>query len=322
MGTIEALRIQNFKSVKDVQLNCKRVNVFIGEPNTGKSNLLEALALFALPYTGNISPLIRNSDLSNLFFENDLSNTVSVSASDRVCLISYNRDLVFFRFAHGDKKVNEYPLQLTGSEASGDMYDFQIHPYFFRNLKKFHRKGYDFLFPPNGDNLFSILQTNKSLRLLVSNFVQDRGFKLTFRQATSEIEISKEEDNILTTYPFEVISDTLQRIIFFLTAMESNKAGTTLIFEEPESNVFPYYTKILAERISRDESKQYFISTHNPVFLKSLIEKTNEEQIVVNLVDMFQYQTKVTQLDSNGNSEILNLGEDVFLNFDKLLSPT
>ena len=33
--------IKNFKSIKDLHLDCKRVNVFIGKPNVGKSNILE-----------------------------------------------------------------------------------------------------------------------------------------------------------------------------------------------------------------------------------------------------------------------------------------
>jgi len=31
------VEIKNFKSIKDLRLDCKRVNVFIGKPNVGKS---------------------------------------------------------------------------------------------------------------------------------------------------------------------------------------------------------------------------------------------------------------------------------------------
>jgi predicted ATPase len=33
---ITELHVRNFKSVKAVDLKCSRINVFIGEPNTGK----------------------------------------------------------------------------------------------------------------------------------------------------------------------------------------------------------------------------------------------------------------------------------------------
>ena len=44
-NAIKFLRIQNFKSIKDVTLHPRRVNLIIGEPNVGKSNLLEAMSL-------------------------------------------------------------------------------------------------------------------------------------------------------------------------------------------------------------------------------------------------------------------------------------
>ena len=40
-------RIRNFKTFKDLELkNLKKVNIFVGEPNTGKTSILEALSLF------------------------------------------------------------------------------------------------------------------------------------------------------------------------------------------------------------------------------------------------------------------------------------
>ena len=48
---INHIHISNFKSLKDVTLDqCRRINLIIGKPNVGKSNLLEAMSLFCLPY--------------------------------------------------------------------------------------------------------------------------------------------------------------------------------------------------------------------------------------------------------------------------------
>lgn len=321
---IKKLTIQNFKSIKDLHLDCKRVNLFIGEPNVGKSNILEALAVQAVQQTLNIAGMIRVNDLSNLFFENDTSNKVVVSTDDLTTEIFYENGDVHLRFS-GRKDDLELKRDLRGSftglsfEGQGTPWDLGIHPYFFTELKSFPVLNYDFLSPPAGDNLFFLLQTNKGLRSLISDIIQERGFKLTLRPKQYEIEISKEEDSILTSYPYSVMSDTLQRIIFFIAAIETNKEGSTLILEEPESNVFPYYAKYLAEKISADEKKQYFITTHNPYFLQSVIEKTPISDLSVNLVSMKNYQTINTTLSEKGKEEILNLSSDVFLNFDKLL---
>ena len=316
---IKKLSIQNFKSIKGLQLDCKRVNLFIGEPNSGKSNLLEALSIFALPINPEINQLVRLGDMSNLFFDNDPSNSIKLAANGNTCEIVY--DIPGSKIVFNYSNNNQISLTATGQILHSTLvYDFHIHPYFFKSTDKFANKRFDFLFPPNGNNLFSLLQSNKILRLLISNLIQERGFKLTLRQSTSEIEISKEVDNILTTYPYQVISDTLQRIVFYLSAIESNKNDTTLILEEPESNVFPYYTKYLAEKIALDKDKQYFLTTHNPYFLQSLIEKTPMDEMAVNIVQMNErYETKVFTLTPGAVEEVLHLGSDVFLNFDKLL---
>ena len=44
---ITKLSIANFKSIRQLDIDCKKINLFIGEPNTGKSNILEALALLS-----------------------------------------------------------------------------------------------------------------------------------------------------------------------------------------------------------------------------------------------------------------------------------
>lgn len=48
MTSIKSVSIENFKSIEKVGFDCKRINVFIGKPNVGKSNILEALSLYAL----------------------------------------------------------------------------------------------------------------------------------------------------------------------------------------------------------------------------------------------------------------------------------
>ncbi|HDM77221.1 MAG TPA: hypothetical protein ENG51_12260, partial [Deltaproteobacteria bacterium] len=68
---IKTLTIRNFKSVKQLKLDCGEINLFIGEPNTGKSNILEALGL--LSWCGFLSsPLkdyVRFSVVQDLFYD-------------------------------------------------------------------------------------------------------------------------------------------------------------------------------------------------------------------------------------------------------------
>jgi len=56
---ISRLNIKNFKSVKNIELETKKVNIFIGNPNTGKSNILKALGLFLALFYDNFRDFIR-----------------------------------------------------------------------------------------------------------------------------------------------------------------------------------------------------------------------------------------------------------------------
>ena len=78
----DRLIIRNFKSVEHVELSCRRVNVLIGEPNTGKSNILEALGLIS--YVGhssnpnNLRGFVRCEDTSSLFYDGDINRELEI----------------------------------------------------------------------------------------------------------------------------------------------------------------------------------------------------------------------------------------------------
>ena len=41
------LHISRFKSIRSLDLACRKVNVFIGPPDTGKTNILDALTFLS-----------------------------------------------------------------------------------------------------------------------------------------------------------------------------------------------------------------------------------------------------------------------------------
>ncbi|NJK86128.1 MAG: ATP-binding protein [Bacteroidales bacterium] len=90
--------------------------------------------------------------------------------------------------------------------------------------------------------------------------------RLTLKPTENDLEISKLIEDELYSYPYFTLSETLQRIIFYSTAIKSNK-DSVILFDEPESNTFPFYTKYLAELIALDKTNQFFITTHNPYLL-------------------------------------------------------
>jgi len=134
---------------------------------------------------------------------------------------------------------------------------------------------------------------------------------------TREFAIQKHKDGIVTEFPFEVMSDTFQRVLFYEAAMVSNK-DAVLVFEEPEAHAFPFYTKHLGEQLALDETNQYFIATHNPYLLSAVVEKAKKDEVGVFITYWQNHETKVKILTGDELSRLMD--EDPFLGIEHLLS--
>jgi len=316
---IHKLEIKNFKSIKHLQLDCKRVNVFIGKPNTGKSNILESIGIFSFSF-GELKDFVRFEYMTNLFYDNDLDSKIEIIADGIDCMINFKDG----RFIGHAEKEEEKPFRFKFDyeySGGGPRDKLGISPckfYRFEIIRSFPINKPDFLLPPRGVNLLSILLTNKLLRKAVANIFSEYGLRIVLKPQEDKIEVQKEIEDVIISYPYPLVSDTLQRVIFHLAAIETNK-DSIIIFEEPEAHAFPFYTKFLAERIALDKTNQYFISTHNPYFLLSVLEKTPKNDVGIFITYFRDYQTKVRPLTEKEMSEFLDLDASVFFNLDKFL---
>jgi AAA15 family ATPase/GTPase len=132
-----------------------------------------------------------------------------------------------------------------------------------------------------------------------------------------KIELIKDYEDVIISYPYSLLSDTLQRIIFYLAAILYNKKSV-MAFEEPEAHAFPYYTKYLAEIIALEENNnQYFISTHNPYFLIPILGKSPRDQIAIFVTYFENYETRVRPLTEEQVQQITEI--DIFSNLEIFL---
>ena len=319
---IEKLSIKNFKSIKDLKLDCKRINLFIGEPNTGKSNILEALGLLSwCGYSGightSLKKYVRFQGTQNLFYDDLLDQSVEITTDKLSLKIEFKDDNFYFEsvlLKDGEKREqSEVVLDYSGNVQRGTRLTETEFIKFYRFVEQneFPDSESSFLSPPHGSNLFAVVMANKKLRETMAIFFKSFGFKLVLKPQERVFEIQKQVDDLVFSYPYTLTSDTLQRIIFHVIAMESNK-NSTLVFEEPESHSFPYYTKYLGERIAFDETNQYFIATHNPYLLLSILEKAHKNSVNVFITYFRDYQTKVKSLTDEQISELMDY--DPFFN--------
>jgi len=325
MGTLE---IQNFKSIKHVKLRSRRVNILIGEPNTGKSNILEAIGLLSHVCHGHISGFIRFESMTDLFYDHVLDAPIGVECDGRILKVEF-KDGVFCGHFHSPQtqqpsgQVFQYAYSGGIAQIPNTTVAWKalVAFKFYRFAKRlnFPNQRSEFLNPSDGDNLLQVIITRKELRKIISELFGKFGYRTVFKPEVGRIEVQKESEDIIVSFPYSLASETLQRVAFYLSAIHSNH-DSIITFEEPEAHAFPYYTKYLAERIALDKNNnQYFIATHNPYFLLSILEKTPKNEVATFLTYIEDYQTGVNTLNESEKQEILQMGTDVFFNIEKFL---
>ncbi len=299
---IATLDIKGFKSVKDIHLDCKRINLFIGEPNTGKSNILEALGFLSFcGRGGNLRDYVRLDTTPALFYDAFVEPglwSLKCGGDIKAEIVATYRNNRF-EFARSEQTKPFLSLDHQAKALGGGSWQREFETIrFYRpsSFEKFEAADLGGLLPPDGRNLVAQVYSSRELRQLVAEYYAPSGWLFVIKPHERKFEIQKQMEGVAVGLPFHLGSDTLQRMVFYAVAIDSNKESV-LVFEEPESHAFPYYTKHLGERIAMDENRnQYFIATHNPYLLTAIWEKSAAGDVAVFATYYKDFETKVKPL--------------------------
>jgi AAA15 family ATPase/GTPase len=315
----------------DLELeDCRRINLFIGYPNVGKSNVLEALSLFSVPFLQegeSLNKLIRVENKNELFFD-----------------INWGSCKIFTNF--GFANFYENNVLILGNKSEGDSLemqfsnDMQVEKNFnsFSHLQKWGDvKKYtfalgekiqsylkpSFLLPPFGENIIDTLSYNANVVEMKAWMKQEFskfGLEYVLDKISNNLKIQRRlnRDEIVQL-PYSSIADTLQRMIFYKTAIASNK-NSILLFEEPEAHAFPPYIATIMNDIINAESNQFFIVTHSPIVVNAFLEyeKVRRETSLY-LFDFKNGQTTAKRLSDEEMDLAYEYGDNLFFNLENLL---
>jgi hypothetical protein len=282
--------------------------------------------LFSLPFlrentSKKVSNLIRFKNQVQLFYNGDFKTPISVITNRERSEINYQQNkglTVSITSAEGsgnyliDNKLN---LRFGKTEQ----YFPSIRKYIFLPDITFKEGHSHYLIPPYGYNLLNTLEVNTGLKNKVSGLFKEYKLSVVFDRGSQELKIMKANNNDADIFlvPYTSIADTLQRIIFYKTAIASNH-DAVLLFEEPEAHSFPPYISEITQDMIDKKDSQFFISTHSPYILNELLEDAKDE-LAVFLLDYKDYQTVVNRLSEAELHQIYQDGVDLFMNNESYL---
>lgn len=330
---IDHISISNFKSIRNLTLEgLNRINLFIGKPNVGKSNILEAFGVFSLPYlkystNKKLVNFIRADYLNELFFDGNTENQISIKNNLGEFGLSFGlvedendtiSSLGTKLEVEGINAVVYLERDLTVSIHGNDIDKNPFKYYNFKTNQKPKRNNLPNLLPPAGTNLMEIVESIPTLKKDLIQLFNEYNLNLVFDRASQELKVMKEQKGKeIFLIPYSSIADTLQRVIFYKTAIVSNK-NSVLIFEEPEAHAFPPYIVHITREIIEAKSNQFIISTHSPYILDYFLENALDD-LSIFMVDYKDGETVANRLSKEDMEDIQRYGIDLFTNYETFL---
>ncbi|WP_082111495.1 AAA family ATPase [Spirosoma radiotolerans] len=338
---IDHIEIRNFKSIRELNVSgFKRINLFIGRPNVGKSNILEALSLFSFSWS-KLTDIIRVENLRELHYNGEVNEKVVVSIKREVskdfvetCELVFLRSMGITTVGLSRKSTSQ-PDNIHINDKSAyqinDKFDVfkpsgfnaifidEIKKYTFKSDVKLFEKHVSFLLPPFGNNILYVLELMPKLRKQFAQWFRQYGLRLVLDTASQSLKIQKEKgDDEVFQLPYSSVADTLQRIIFYKTAVASNE-NSVLLFEEPEAHAYPPYIVEFTQEVIKSETNQFFIVTHSPLIVNDFLEGAIDD-LAIFMVDFKDGQTVAKPLTRDEIQDVHKYGVDLFFNNEAYLS--
>jgi len=338
---IQNLSIKHYKSIKELSLSPKRVNLFIGAHNTGKSNILEALTWLSVNgLQDNVfTQLFKVDNAGGYFHDFDKRNTIEVVTD----LLSLKLRFVKNDYGVPLKKlegilyknnklieglddwnvvgdgISAFELNMNNNSINYHWDDVlsPVKVYLYKKVRRWGEEWLPYLNPPFGENMLHMLQTNEACRQIIGDILRSIGYQLPVHPVSNDILVAKETNEGFTIQSFFTLSDSIQRYIFMLLAVTSN-SNSILVFDEQWNNLYPPLVKDIGERIATDTSNQYFLATHNPYLLDAILTKTPRQELAVYITFLQDGTTQVAPCNEIIKENLIRMGSDSFFHLEEL----
>jgi AAA15 family ATPase/GTPase len=344
---IHTIEIKNFKSIRHQKIEgCKRINVFVGPPNVGKSNVLEALSLFSVANPkfdiySSAKKLVRADNNGHFFFNGKIKTSFSITLNELKLDGKFWQDgSIQLNCRNNPESITNYlfryaidrDLNITGMHFNSIEFPIGIEPLVFGgNILRYEfnreftgKKGAaNFtLEPPYGDNLFSLAHYDDLLKEEVKVLLKPYNLNVAFDEgsymvkALKVLKILNEDEYFII--PFELLADTLLRLILYKAAIITNN-NSILLLEEPESHMYPpFISKFTSDVVNDENNNQYFLATHSPYVLNDFMENAKDD-LSIYLLEYKDGETLIHRMREDDIHDACQFGYDFFMNMETFI---
>ena len=340
---LQEFHIRNFKAFKNLELNdFKKVNIFVGKPNTGKTSILEALSLFLAKHPQMLISLLDERSMlgddtcfESLFFDYKSDNVITLESDLEKLELSLNfenQSLVISEQTAYIDRSNSYNLKNSLKFSFESKNNEPLSANISFNKIGSHQTAYNVSIGENDNKTFtSSLNSIEFIaglknREYFNKFVDNLSTVLADNEKAKELQqkvkkfalgiedlkfvgrnkILVQQKDLQHAIDFRLLGQGFQSYIFILVAILSGKKY--IIIDEIENGLHFKSIDLLLESIFQSpKDTQFFITTHNEELLQKLVLKLEKQNSKIENVVLFNiYHNKDQELrDGQYNEEKL-----------------
>lgn len=318
---IETITVKNFKSITDMTLSLGNVNVFIGANGSGKSNILEAIAMVAAERSTQIEVnsmiqkgiRIAKPDLMiSSFYGQPSNSTINVNISGtkgeriKYTVTNLTPDDIYSTwkatYSIGERRENiEEVVEKTG-KLREYLSKYLIYSLSINALRGLTSDSLQYPLGLNGEGLDvllnnipkeEIMQIKESAKDYIS-WIEDIFFDSEELYKMQGYKLGRSKSNLYFRDKFmqkknnlfsaENANEGALELLFYLTLFISRKTPDFFAIDNIENGLNPRLCRFLMKKICElavKNGKQVLITTHNPAILDGLNLNDGSQRLYV-----------------------------------------